>query len=551
MYRVMVVDDEELIVEGLAQLFEELPGLQLEVYRAYSGYEAIDICKRVSIDIIYSDIRMPGMSGIELQQEVARYWPHCLFIFLTGYKDFDYIQAAIRNQGLDYILKTEDDAVIVESLRKAAAHLDQRFEMASVLARAKEQMQRATPLLQKEWLAELLAGKVQPGRLASQLEELGMPLDSQAPVLLMLGRIDGAPGDASYSDRLLQLYAVQNIAGELLGGTLRAHALSYGQDTLAWLIQPLHAHDKHSRSYSNAWQYAVQYTERMMEQIQKACQAYLKISLSLIAGAEPVEWTTVHAAFAKLRRILNIDHGLRQGVALSESSCASPTWTRHERYAAFQIKMRRMGQLQTFLETGQREQFFTLFLELARHLTEQDEEEIRLQFYFSVVAVYLAYLNQTDAGPRLLESIELPQLARLAPQQKWQDTVDALLRTAELIMQDQQAHLESRDTETIALIKRHIYAHLREDLSLVRLAELVGFNPSYLSRLYKQETGQGLSDFITQVKLERAKELLAQPHVKINEVSEALGFESPAYFTKFFKRATNLTPTDFRLLANT
>ncbi|UJF31407.1 response regulator [Paenibacillus hexagrammi] len=102
MYRMLIVDDEEIITDGLFGVFSQL-NLGLDVYKAYSGLEALDLMRSTRVDIVLSDIRMPGMDGLKLMQTIRSNWEHCKIIFLTGYNDFDYIYQAIQTPGVSYL----------------------------------------------------------------------------------------------------------------------------------------------------------------------------------------------------------------------------------------------------------------------------------------------------------------------------------------------------------------------------------------------------------------------------------------------------------------
>lgn len=91
MYRMLIVDDLPVIVEGLVKMFGKKKP-ELELYQAYSAYQALDVLNRTRIDIVLSDIRMPGMEGTELLHEIKRHWPLCKVIFLTSFDDFHYIK---------------------------------------------------------------------------------------------------------------------------------------------------------------------------------------------------------------------------------------------------------------------------------------------------------------------------------------------------------------------------------------------------------------------------------------------------------------------------
>ena len=121
MYRLLIVDDEPAIVEGLALLFSEVEGMDLDVMKAHSGLEAVAIAGTTKLDIVLSDIRMPGMNGIQLMDEIGRCWPSCRFVMLTGYDQFDYIYTAVQKRADAYLLKTEEDAVVVDAVRHIVA----------------------------------------------------------------------------------------------------------------------------------------------------------------------------------------------------------------------------------------------------------------------------------------------------------------------------------------------------------------------------------------------------------------------------------------------
>jgi len=106
--------------------------------------------------------------------------------------------------------------------------------------------------------------------------------------------------------------------------------------------------------------------------------------------------------------------------------------------------------------------------------------------------------------------------------------------------------VDYEEGKVIQKIKSYISENLEKDLSLTRLAEVVYLNPSYLSRLYKQATGENLSDYITERRIAHARELLASTNMKISDISAAVGISNPAYFTILFKKYTGISPQQYR-----
>lgn len=119
MFRLLIVDDEELIVNGLYDIFSNLVDLDLDIYKAYSGEEAIDWLNRTRIDIVLSDIRMPEIDGMQLLGEIKQNWPQYKVIFLTGYNEFEYIYEAIQYSNSSYILKNEDPEKVISAVKKS------------------------------------------------------------------------------------------------------------------------------------------------------------------------------------------------------------------------------------------------------------------------------------------------------------------------------------------------------------------------------------------------------------------------------------------------
>ena len=90
MYRILIVDDDAIVVEGLYQLLAAHYENELDLCKAYGPEEALDIIMKTKLDIVISDIDMPGRSGLELADDLIRYWPKCRLLFLTGFSDFNY-----------------------------------------------------------------------------------------------------------------------------------------------------------------------------------------------------------------------------------------------------------------------------------------------------------------------------------------------------------------------------------------------------------------------------------------------------------------------------
>lgn len=183
--------------------------------------------------------------------------------------------------------------------------------------------------------------------------------------------------------------------------------------------------------------------------------------------------------------------------------------------------------------------------ELLIELTD-DREKLREIFTAWMSEIFLATLDldnryrlghQVDAAQVLLrkETVETDQLADCI-----RDMLDGML-----IQSDKPAP-EKEDQDHIERLKTYIHTHLDSDLSLQKLSDVINYNPSYLSRLFRKKTGMNLYDYIERTRMEKAKQLLIESDYQIKDIGQMVGYGTPRYFSYFFKRFTNMSPSEFQ-----
>ena len=158
MYRLLIVDDEPFIVEGLRMLFESASRHEFEIYTALSARDALTALDCTRMDIVVSDIHMFGMDGLELLETVKRLWSDCRIVMLTGYSDFEYVQMALNHGADAYVLKTQDDAELLSAVDKCVGMIEDARCAVSLTELANQAMQSSIPLLQRELLNDLIHG---------------------------------------------------------------------------------------------------------------------------------------------------------------------------------------------------------------------------------------------------------------------------------------------------------------------------------------------------------------------------------------------------------
>ncbi|MFB9327968.1 response regulator [Paenibacillus aurantiacus] len=443
MYRLLIVDDEPAIVNGLVQLFQQNKDMELDVCKAYSASEAIEIARKTKLDILISDIRMPQKDGLQLVDEVIYYWPSCRVIFLTGYSEFDYILEAIRKNVQNYILKTEGIEPVFHEVKKAIAKIEESNRYRLEQEKAQMYMQIAEPFMKKELMERMLGGEPLPSLLAqTRYAELDFQIAPSRPFFFLVGQAERLE-----IHKIKALHAVQRIFDNHAPASIACEKVIYDGSVLVWLIQPAeelwHRFDGKPSGAESKEQGFVAYMKGILELVQNECEEVLDAAVSFgISGSLS-------------GKIDNIHHQVEAARAM--------------------IRNRTM---------------------LGQKMVIVDLEKTSGSEAARLIGVGM----RPDDGKKAL----------------------------------------------IDHIHHYIHEHLADDVSLTAIADEMNFNPSYLSRYYKQITGHNLFDYIQSTKIKVAIHLMKTTSLKLNEIAARAGFDSPSYFTTFFKKMTGQSPQEYR-----
>lgn len=546
-YRLLIVDDEPIIVDGMYELFQEQNRSNLELYRAYSGKEALRLMEELRIDIVISDIGMPKIDGFQLQQETKRLWPHSKFIFLTSHNDFQYAQTALRNGSADFILKTEEDDNIIASVCKALASLEEDQVYKELIDRARKQMHLALPLLKKEFLTSIHDGSLSRHMIsAAAFQEMQIGMDEAQNVLPVTGRIDDWGHYESKADRALMVQAVENILAEFFSH----HQFQFtpvGKTYFALFVQP--ASDRTGGQASDEaierrWELMITFVKGILEAVQPVIGRLLKLTVSFSIGQQPVSWHELHIHFESLRkqlmRIQSNEMILTAGLQPHDS--AKEAADQHHRTARnLLIKISDIE----FSSTSQHELFVDLIARLKRCLDEAYDMSLFTEIYFSIAAHLISYMNRWETN-RQANLNNIAVLEQYEVNRPYTLVLDEFVQIAAALIREKESEQNRHTHQVVHILNQHIEQHIDQELSLNRLSELVFLNPAYLSRLYKQSTGVGLVDYINDVRLKKAKRALLETNAKIHDIARSVGFESPTYFARLFKRHEGMTPQEYR-----
>lgn len=279
LYRILVVDDEELITDSLAGMLAEAPQYELDVYKAYSGSEALELLNEQQFDIVVSDICMPGISGIGLAQKIREKWPLCHVIFQTGYDDFQYAQQAIRQRVTHYILKSEGDEVLLAAIRECIRRLEEDARKQADLIRVQEENRVYKAMIRRKQIQNLFR--------FDQEKEENFSIDLKKPVFLLAGR------SSEKMEEAVGL-AVDEVLKEKIAYAVRSEMAWLDKKVIIWILQQEEKEDL---------PYAAAVVKGMAEGFCHVLRYRFGIAFSFVFQEKEIEWSQVAEELERLRQI--------------------------------------------------------------------------------------------------------------------------------------------------------------------------------------------------------------------------------------------------------
>lgn len=279
LYRILVVDDEELITDSLAGMLAEAPQYELDVYKAYSGSEALELLNEQQFDIVVSDICMPGISGIGLAQKIREKWPLCHVIFQTGYDDFQYAQQAIRQRVTHYILKSEGDEVLLAAIGECIRRLEEDARKQADLIRVQEENRVYKAMIRRKQIQNLFR--------FDQEKEENFSIDLKKPVFLLAGR------SSEKMEEAVGL-AVDEVLKEKIAYAVRSEMAWLDKKVIIWILQQEEKEDL---------PYAAAVVKGMAEGFCHVLRYRFGIAFSFVFQEKEIEWSQVAEELERLRQI--------------------------------------------------------------------------------------------------------------------------------------------------------------------------------------------------------------------------------------------------------
>ncbi|MFU1794335.1 response regulator [Paenibacillus azoreducens] len=521
MNNVLLVDDEQLDLEVLQRF---TPWEQLDmviVGTVHGGRAALNLLQEKHVDILITDIQMPMMSGLELAEQARSLFPHLKIIFISAYDDFQYAKKAITMNASSYILKPVDDQELLNTLQLVREQLKYEREQ----MKKEEEMDSSIPLLQNEMMYQWLRGTIEYSKLYRFLEKWGFFWHGGQCCVSIIELDDMAWKLKTFSDDQRR-FAIDHVF-RLISDFIQVRQLGIycktGDDKIVIVMggceldpsETMQTLVDHVRSHSNLT--ITVGLGSTVDSLQDAPHSYLKASEALATKM-----------FIGKCRVITMEQ--TEGEIVKQSLDLEQIM---EKMFAATVNY------DPVLIHDSLEQLFKLVQSLKDKLSA---------YNFALYAISKTdfFLQSLNVSLYDLLSIDLKNLNVLYDFETIDDIKSWLRRQVYEVSEHLHNKRKNPNRKLIDEIERYVEANLETSLQLRNVAKVFGFSPNYLGYLFKEVTDEQFGDFVTRKRMEKARQFLQDPKLKIFEAAHLVGYQNLTMFSRHFKQSFGLPPADYR-----
>ncbi|TVX96689.1 response regulator transcription factor [Cohnella terricola] len=512
--KLLIVDDEQHVREGIElSISAEKFGIT-DILMAENGLEALELIKISKPAVVFCDMKMPMMNGIELLEKIRELQPNTQVIVISGYSDFEYTRAAIKANGVDYILKPFHRKELEEALQKAVNAWNELESKKQSETEHGHIVRKADAMLDEKKLASYARGESQLNDAVRRLfAKHGLSEQALSIAVILPRKRMDIVGSRFEMDEELFFFAVDNIARDAIGE--RPNYLCRLND-YQWLII-VGANSPVQRTLDPSF-----------DRVRRAWKTTLGLDVLIGQCPRACSATELVQAIGEAKNeLLGCD--VLSGKAMLSKASSTPE---------IPPFMNQQLLLQTAIDAGNKRFVLDIVGKYGDSLRAQGTLALKsLQICSLEANLLLSRLAAKQSGASPVPNLplwisDLEEWEKMLLQQFW-----VLLETT---------NSSFAGNKEIEAIREYLNHHFHEDISFSTLSEKFHLSPQYISKKFKETYNTTVISYLTELKIEKAEALLANTNMPVAQIANQLGYDDENYFSKVFKKQTGMSPLRYR-----
>lgn len=531
MFTILIVDDNQFDRECIKKLVDwEALGIRVCAV-ASNGVDGYQMAVDFKPDFILTDVAMPVMDGLEMTEKIRMELPDTKFIFMSCHDEFDFVKAAINLEVSAYVLKPVDLNELVQAIRKVTEIKLEETRTMKYQEELKAQIRENIPILQENMIRDMLHGRADTSEeIADRLGYLEMPVKSRYVIVLM--QIDNYyldSVDVAIDHKYLTIYQIRNIVRESLLKNIQGYLLIQDYSNLCLVL-----FDDWT-SQEEAFEGLIDQCADCREQINKILDIKLTIGISNISADicempkiyQEAEYAVKSKFYSQSNRIILASEVINQD---------------NDPEIDFTILKK---EIELVLDRGKRDDIFILLNKYYSNDKHYSENYVKSLCYSFLISIQMQLSGKNESFGTVFED-EYIVWGKLS---KFETILDIKQWLANVILFVRE-HIEKKQTNRQLNIVQEIKDIIGRDYAKIhniqQIADQLYISSGYANYIFKQETATTIGDCLFETRMEKAKKLLQDPHCRIYEIAENVGYISKSYFGAAFKEFTGMTPRQYR-----
>lgn len=514
MYEILLTDDEQIVVDSLSFIINKNFEGQVNIHTALSGTEAIEIATRENIDIIFMDINMPGLSGLETVSCITKLKPDIVIVILSAFDKFQYAQEAMNLGAFKYITKPVNRNVVIQTIRSAMDFIDNRRGSATEDIELHKKLDLVNPMVESDFIYACIYNNDKKLDMDSYMEYFNL---KNYPWCFVCFEIPKINSENQYDVYLKIRTELNNVR--------RCLVSSFMMNRIAVLV-PLTVTEVENDD-----------AETILKNLYSTLS--YTVTSGIRSGVSRVEKDTAYLSSSYNEAIAALNKTASDGgIVFSDSNSSVAV---QSQFSAKEFKIQILNRLKNG-DTSAVKSFVELYCSQTS-ASEKDLNKLK-NSYFEIIVSAKNAADEVNA-PYNSETFS-NAFAYLSSENDISMLNDFLQKT---ILEFSVAINSIKKQEENPVIKKivgYINENLSEDISLEDMASYAGVSSFYLSKLFKEEKGVTFINFLTDRRLEKAQQLLRNTDKSIKEITAETGYNDQNYFSRLFKNKFGISPKEFR-----
>ncbi len=528
MYKLIFADDEAVVRNNIARLVDwNSCGFEM-IGCCSNGHELLELVEKDIPDLVITDINMPFLTGIEASQCLKKDYPSIKIVFLTGYNDFNYAQKAIDLKVMKYILKPVTAESMLQSLKEIREVLDEEYRQSTNMVQLEEFYQQNLPMLQSVFLNNLFTDGVSDREAEQKLRFLKLNFLDKKSFQIAVIMNDPIPQEndfAQESDDLID-FAIYNISKEVMETYCIGTAIYSSNKVIA-----IAGYDDAAKlnSFSSC-----------LEEIRTAIETHLHFTVTVGKGCVCGHWSELRTSYEEALAALSYRNsvGDNRVIFIKDIEPQRRSTTAFDKNLEMQfLSAVKMGDLQSTQK----------IVHECMQATENRQGGISLQRYCTLT-ILMCLLREADNIGISEEEIVAESDMKSVFDMWSTDKMEAIAcGSAEKLLNGIVQNRKNSCSAAVEKAKKIIAERYKHpDLSLDEVSEFLHLSASYFRAVFKKETGTTFVNYLTELRMEKAKDLILTTGMKNYEIASEIGYSDPHYFSYCFKKHFKMSPNELR-----